>query len=320
MSFTVLGTGSVLPKNVVTNDDLSKFLDTSDEWIRTRTGIATRHIMTDETVTQMAVDAANLALENAGVGANEIDYILCSTLGGDYISPALGSMVQVGIGAACPACDMNAGCSGLLYALDLAAGIFAHRKIGKMLLIAAEGLTRLADWTDRSTCVLFGDGAGAMVLGATEEGGLSYVDLTSAGWADPLYIPFPQTNYGGRENKAVSYLKMDGQEVYKFAVNAISTGIQKALDATGLAPENVHHVLLHQANLRIIEAAKRKLPIPHDRYPTNIDHTGNMSAATIPVLLDECNRAGMFKNGDNLILCAFGAGLTSGTAVLRWGC
>lgn len=319
MSLSILGTGSALPKHVVTNEDLTAFLDTSDEWIRTRTGIGQRHLMTDESLLDLTEAAARAALENAGTAPDDIDYILCCTMAGDYVTPSLACQLQATLGATCPALDLNAACSGFIYGLDVAAGLFATGRAKRILMVAAEALSRITDWTDRATCVLFGDAAAAVVLGPGDA--LQYLSLESMGNWDVLYAPSysgfklgqEEGNYGPG-----SYLHMDGQEVYKFAVGAIERGINGALAATGTAAAEVDHVLLHQANLRIIQAAQKKLDIPAERWPTIIQRTGNVSAVSIPLLLDEENRAGHFKRGDTMVFCAFGGGLTAGTALVRW--
>lgn len=317
MSFQILGTGSGLPACVRTNDDLAGFMDTSDEWIRTRTGIRERRVITTETLTDLAVAAAQAALDDAGVKPEELDYIICPTLCGDCVTPSLSCMVGERLGAVCPAVDMNAACSGFLYAMDLAAGLFERKRVKRVLMVPAEALTRLVDWNDRSTCVLFGDGAAAVVLG--EGDSLMSLRLSSHGNWSALYAPGLTGNSPfTKEPIGETYLHMNGQEVYKFAVNAIATEITEALAEAGIAPEQVDHVLLHQANMRIIEAAQKKLSIPMDRYRCNIEHTGNTSAVSIPLLLDECRRDNLFKNGDILVMCGFGAGLTTGTAILRW--
>lgn len=317
MSFRILGTGSALPACVKNNDDLAGFLDTSDAWIRSRTGIVRRHVMTTETVTSLAAEASRKALENAGISPEQLDWILCPTVGGDFITPGLSAVLQAELGASCPAMDINAACSGFLFGLDVAAGIFARRKARYVLVAAAEGLSRIMDWRDRSTCVLFGDGAGAVVL---EEGDcLLSLYLETKGNPAPLYGKFPQCNSPWLQQEShTHYVHMEGQEVYKFAVNTICSGIETILQETGVAPESIQHVLLHQANLRIIDAARRKLPIPEDRYRLCIQETGNLSAASIPVLLDLCFQKGELQPGDLLILSGFGAGFTAGTALLRW--
>lgn len=261
--------------------------------------------------------AARLAIENAGIPASELDLILAPTLGGDFITPALSCMVQRELGATCPAMDLNAACTGFLYGLDVADCYLARGRAKKILIVAAEGMSRILDWEDRSTCVLFGDGAGAAVVGEGED--LLSIHLTAAGAWEPLYVPYPRGNcpvQGAGESHP--YLKMQGQEVYKFAVSAINRDLSAALEAAGVAPEEVDHVLLHQANLRIIEAAQKRSAIPRDRFAVNIDRFGNTSAASVPLLLDELNRSGKLKTGQTIALCAFGAGMTTGACVLRW--
>ncbi len=318
MSFTITGTGSALPEKIITNDDLTEFLETSDEWIRTRTGIGQRHALSSgESLTSLVAKAAHQALNEAGIAPQDLDYILCATLGGDCITPSLACLVQAEIGATCPAADINAACSGFVYALDVAAGLFARNKAKHVLVVGAEGMSRISDWTDRSTCVLFGDAAGAVVLAPGND--LLDITLTAKGWQEPLYAPYPQGNLPGRENNGSQpYLKMNGQEVYKFAVNAIVNGVQDILAQNNIEAEQVDHVFLHQANIRIIETAQKKLAIPAQRYAVNIQDVGNTSAASIPLLLDARNKSGKIKKGDLVILNAFGAGLTTGTALLRW--
>ncbi|NLW78433.1 MAG: ketoacyl-ACP synthase III [Ruminococcaceae bacterium] len=320
MSISILGVGSALPKRVLTNDDLSRMVDTSDEWIRTRTGISERHIMMEESVTSMALDAARLAMEDAGVTADEIDFVLCPTLGGDYLTPSLACMVQAGIGAECPAMDMNAACSGFIYSLHIASALLGTGAYRRILVVSSEGLSRFTDWNDRGTAVLFGDGAGAAVLGPGDD--LKYMYLSAHGNEVPLHAVFTQGIFPERQPGLPEpdgmFFRMDGQEVYKFAVNAITTGITTALDTCGLKPDDVGHVFLHQANMRIIDAARKKLDIPQERYAINIDKVGNISAATIPVLLHWWHRDGLLKKGEILVLSGFGGGFTTGTCVVRW--
>lgn len=316
MSFQILGTGSALPACRKTNDDLSQLVDTSDEWITTRTGIKERRILTTETVTEIAVTAAKNALDNSGIAASELDYIICPTLAGDYMTPSLACVVQMELGASCPAVDINGACSGFLYGLDVAEGIFARKKARYVLVLAAERLSRILDWTDRSTCVLFGDAAAAVVLG--EGDALHFLEVTAHGnlcLAAPLAsgsCPYtePDTRKPG--------LLMKSREVYTFAVGAISSGIEKAAQETGISTEETDYYFLHQANLRIIETARKKLGLPREKFPVNIQKYGNTSAVSIPLLLDEWNRAGKLKKGQHLVMCAFGAGLTTGTAAIDW--
>ncbi len=307
MSFKIVGTGSALPAAIVTNDDLAKIVDTSDEWIKTRTGICERHIIREETLTDLAAEAAQKALEEAGIQPEELDLILCATLEGDFIVPSLACTVQARIGARCPAMDIGAACTGFLYALDVAAAYFAADKAEKVLVIGAEHLSRFIDFTDRSTCVLFGDGAGAVVLTPGES--LKFLSVWAKGKSEPLNIPASHKN---------PYIQMNGQEIFRFAVTTVLTNIKQALKETGLTAEDIDCYLLHQANGRIIEEVQNRLKLPQEKLPQNLARRGNTSAACIPLLLDELNRSNRFKIGDTLLLAAFGGGLTSGVCVLNW--
>ena len=316
MSFTVLGTGSKLPDTVVTNDDLATFLDTSDEWITTRTGIHRRHVLKQEKLIDLATVAAKNALENSGVTADELDLILCSTIQGDYVSPAFACVVQKELGATCPAFDVNAGCSGFIYALDVADGYFARGRAKKVLIIAAEAMTRFTNWQDRSTCVLFGDGCGAVVLGEGDD--LLSIKITAEGNFEALNIPHtqgncPYTELDGKE----SVLHMDGQSVFKFAVSSICRDIKDVTQAAGLTLDDLDYLVLHQANYRIMESAARRLKISMDRVPSIIHETGNMSSACIPIVLDQLNRSGKLVNSRYIALAGFGSGFTTGACVLR---
>lgn len=316
MSFRIIGTGSALPACRITNDDLSRLVDTNDEWITTRTGIRERPILTTESVTEIAVAAARNALENSGISPADLDYIICPTLGGDYMTPSLACVVQMELQANCPAVDVNGACSGFLYALDVADGVFARRKARYVLVLAAERLSRILDWSDRSTCVLFGDAAAAVVLEAGDA--LHYLEVTARGnlcLASPFApgsCPYtePDTRKPG--------LLMKNREVYTFAVSTICSSLKKAAEETGIPMEETDYFFLHQANLRIIETARKKLGLPEEKFPVNIQKYGNTSSASIPLLLDEWNRAGKLKKGQHLVLCAFGAGLTTGLAALDW--
>lgn len=317
MSFNILGTGRCVPKYIMTNEELSTIVDTSDEWIRQRTGICERHICTDETITDLCVTGAQNALENAGVKAEDLDLIICATLRGEFITPSEACVVQKEIGAKCPAFDINGACSGFMYALDVADGFFARKKAKKILVIAADNLSNITDWTDRSTCVLFGDGCGAVVLG--EGDGLKSINLTAKGNYEVLYAPRGEnTSPFFKHPSEKPVLHMNGQEVYKFAVTSMIRGIRKAVKDAGLTMDDIDHVLPHQANARIIEAAAAKLGIDHDKYVFNIAHYGNTSASCMPMALDEANRAGKFKKGDYIAMCAFGSGLTTGSCVMQW--
>lgn len=317
MSFRITGTGSGVPACSKTNDDLAKIVETSDEWITTRTGIKSRYIMTTETLTELSVTAAQNALKMAGVCADELDLILVSTIRGDYLTPSLACVLQNELGAKCPAFDINAACSGFLYALDIADAYYARGGIEKVLVVSAEAMSKMLDWTDRSTCVLFGDGAGAAVL---EKGdNLLSIKISASGNRDYLRIPNVMGNSPFSQDKQEpSYLYMNGNEVYKFAVAAMSNDLKEVIQKAGLTKEEVDYVLPHQANIRIIETARKRLGFPKEKVLVNIDRHGNTSSSCIPVLLDEYNRQGAFHDGDILALSAFGGGLTTGACVLRW--
>jgi 3-oxoacyl-[acyl-carrier-protein] synthase-3 len=311
----ILGTGSALPERIVNNTELSNFLDTSDEWIIQRVGISTRHVCTTETTADLATAAAKNAIEMSGVKVDELDMILCATVSADYVSPSLACSVQMMLGATCPAMDIGAACSGFIFALDVAEGYF-YRGSKRILVIGAERLTRLIDWSDRGTAVIFADGAGAMVLGD----GNSYLSskLNTKGGSDVLNIPV----YGGNSpfylnSPQAPYIFMNGQEVFKFAVNAMSQDLLDVISSAGLTTCDISWIIPHQANLRIIDAAARKLGIAPERCLKNIDRVGNTSAASVPILADELFRSDKLKPGDIIAMSSFGAGLTSAACVFR---
>ena len=313
----ILGTGSALPSYTLTNQRLTEFLDTSDEWIRSRTGICSRQIITDETLVQLGTRAALNALEDSGVAASEIDLIICTTVRGDTVTPSLACILQGEIGAICPALDINGACAGFIYALDMADAYFASGKARRILIVSAEGMSRLVDWTDRSTCVLFGDGAGAVVVDGGE--GLFHSLLTSDGNATPLnIIPDSGNSPFISEHTQPRPLYMDGQEIYRFAVSHSTEDLQKVISGAGLAAERIDHFLLHQANKRIVDAVRSRLKQPEEKFPTNVQARGNTSSASVPILLDEQHRAGSFHKGDMLAMSAFGAGLTTAACIIEW--
>lgn len=313
----ILGTGSALPSYTLTNQRLTEFLDTSDEWIRSRTGICSRQIITDETLAQLGTRAALNALEDSGVAASDIDLIICTTVRGDTVTPSLACTLQSEIGAVCPALDINGACAGFIYALDMADAYFASGKVRRILIVSAEGMSRLVDWTDRSTCVLFGDGAGAVVVDGGE--GLFRSRLTSDGNAAPLnIIPYGGNSPFVHEHAQPRLLYMDGQEIYRFAVSHSTEDLQKVIAEAGLDAERIDHFLLHQANKRIVDAVRARLKQPEEKFPTNVQVRGNTSSASVPILLDEQNRAGRFHRGDMLAMSAFGAGLTTAACIIEW--
>lgn len=318
MSFYIAGTGSALPEKVVSNDDLAQFLDTSDEWIYTRTGIRRRHVLTHERLDDLAIASAKQALADAGVSGAEVDLILCATMRGDTYTPSLACTVGEAVGSRAPAFDLNAACVGVLYAMEIADSFISSGKAETVLIVSAEAMSKLVDWADRSTCVLFGDGTGAMVVkkGKGRLAGVLCSDPDSRVIRMPNFEGMNSPYNQIAQEKLAMY--MDGGEVYKFAVNAMGRRIEEACARAGLAPADIDWYLPHQANVRIIDASLKKYHIPKEKVLLNIAECGNMSATSVMVLLDEYAKKGTFKNGDKLLLVAFGGGLTSGAVIVEW--
>lgn len=318
MSFKILGTGHYVPERIVTNDELSQMVETSHEWIMQRIGVRERHVCTTETTTDLGINAARRALEDAGVEAGELDLILGTTVSAEAITPGLACMVQNALGATCPAVDLVSACSGFLFALDVAAGYFARKAVKKVLIVSAERMSGVINWTDRGTCCIFGDGSGAAVLGE----GDNYLDsiIYTKGGNDVINVPIKSDKSPFYENPLPeAVVNMQGQETYKFAVTTMSSNIRKLLENSGISGDEIAWVVPHQANYRIINEARRRVPeIDSDKFCINIDRYGNTSSASVPILLDELRQSGKLKRGDYLILAAFGGGLTSAAALLRW--
>lgn len=313
----ISGTGSVLPKKIVTNDMLAQFLDTSDEWIKTRTGVSSRFVISDEKLEDLAAKAAQKALEDAGIKAEELDFIICSNVVNEYITPQLSCIIQGAIGASCPCIDINCACAGFIHAVEMAEAFYKAGKVRNVLIVCAEEPTRMTDWSDRRTCVLFGDGAGAAVL--TPGDNIKSVKLSASSATEKLwqYRTLQPTPYITKEEMDVP-LQMKGQDVFKFAVTAASKDITRALNDSQIEASDVDYYLLHQANIRIINAIQNYLEQPAEKFPTNVENHGNSSSSCCPILLDECNRKGMFKKGDKIAMSAFGAGFVSGALVMEW--
>lgn len=313
----ISGTGSALPKQVVTNDMLPQFLDTSDEWIRTRTGVSSRFVISDEMLEELAAEAAVMAMKDAGVKAEDLDFIICSNVVNEYITPQLSCIIQGAIGAGCPCIDINCACAGFIHAVEIAEAFYQAGKVRNVLIVCAEEPTRMTDWSDRRTCVLFGDGAGAAVL--TPGDNIKSVKLSASSATEKLwqYRTLQPTPYITKEEMDVP-LQMKGQDVFKFAVTAASKDITRALDELQIEASDVDYYLVHQANIRIINAIQNYLEQPSDKFPTNVEDHGNSSSACCPILLDECNRKGMFKKGDRIVMSAFGAGFVSGALIMEW--
>ena len=313
----IIGTGRAHPAKVVTNAMLEKFLDTSDEWIRIRTGMAERRLITSEKLEDLAAEASRQAIADAGLKPSDIDYIICSNVVNEYITPSLSCIVQGAIGAKCACVDVNAACSGFIYALDMADDRLKSGKAKNILVLAAEEPTRMVDWSDRALCVLFGDGAGAVVV--TQGDGLICSRLTTTSKIDCLHYVrrLEPTPYITKEEYSAP-MYMNGKEVFKTAVLSSSRDIKMLLDEAGLKPSDIKYYVLHQANLRIIEAIANWLKLDMSHFPTNVERCGNTSSASVPLLLDEMAREGKLQRGDKILMSAFGAGFTTGACILEW--
>jgi 3-oxoacyl-[acyl-carrier-protein] synthase III len=324
MQPTIKGTGSYLPERVVHNNDLAEIMDTSDEWIYSHTGIHQRHIVKDDwACSDMAVEAAKDALKDAGITEKDIDMIIVSTVTGDYNGfPSTAAVVQHKLNAPqAAAMDVSAACAGFIYGLETARGFLLSGTAKRVLVIGSEILTRISDWEDRSTCVLFGDGAGAAVVELdgdrcwesslhAEGSGFDKLKRELGGSAFPL-----------KEGETIgknAFLKMDGQAVYLFAVRSVGQAIKEVLEKAGLTIDDVDHIIPHQANMRIIEAVSKRNKIDLNKFYMNIERTANTSSASIPLALDEMNKKGLLKRGEKIILCGFGGGLTYGGILLEW--
>jgi 3-oxoacyl-[acyl-carrier-protein] synthase-3 len=318
----IAGTGSYLPEKVLTNDDLAKFIDTSDEWIAARTGIRERHVAAEgEFTSDLAYHASVRALEAAGVDAKDLDLIVVGTTTPDLIFPSTACLLQHRIGAGgCAAFDVNAACSGFIYALTVADKFIRSGAAKNVLVVGAETLTRMLDWSDRSTCVLFGDGAGAVVLKAdTETGILSTHMHADGGKKELLWNPVGvSVGFKPDEPNAGVKVLMTGNEVFKHAVKALDSVVEETLEANGLDRHDIDWLIPHQANLRIIEATAKRLDMPMERVIITVDRHGNTSAGSVPLALDEAVRSGKVQRGQLLLLEAFGGGFTRGSALIRY--
>lgn len=320
----IIGLGSYLPERLLTNADLEKMVDTTDQWIVERTGISTRHIARpDQATSDLAVEAARAALSRGGLDPERLELIIVATVTGDMPFPSTSCIVQEKIGAFGAACfDINAACSGWLYGLDIAWQLVKGGRYRNALVIGAEKLTAITDWSDRNTCVLFGDGAGAALLGETTRGGEIVASHAGADgrWGKLLYMPG-----GGSRNPAsaetvaghMHYIKMEGKEVFKQAVTSMARAAEAVLKKAGMGVDAIACVIPHQANIRIIQAVAKKLGVPLDKFIIAVDHCGNLSAASIPVALDEAVRSGKIGGGDTVLLVAFGGGFTWGAMIVK---
>lgn len=322
MAMRIRGTGSALPEKIITNDDIAKMVETSDEWIRERTGIGQRHVSTGESVADLAAKACKNALENAGAKPEDVDMIIVATCSPEMLLPCAACQVQDIIGATnAVAFDLNAACSGFLFALNT---VYTYMKAGackRALVIGSEVLSKIVDWSDRNTCILFGDGAGAVYVEDDGKMDDTYCFVQHANGSKGSVLDCGVRDIVNplvHEDKLSKYVAMDGREIFKFAVGQIPVCINEALTKAAMSVDDIDYFVLHQANYRIITSIAKRLGKDMDKFPTNVESVGNMSSATIPVLLDECNRKGMLKEGMKLVLSGFGAGLTYGATILTW--
>ncbi|MBQ5806107.1 MAG: ketoacyl-ACP synthase III [Lachnospiraceae bacterium] len=320
MTARIAGIGAYVPETIVTNDDLAKIVETSDEWISSRTGIRERRISTKEGTSDLAAEAARRALEAAGVKPEELDLIILGTSSPDCNYPSGACEVQAKIGAVnAAAFDISAACSGFIFAMNIVQGFFKSGIYQTALIIGAETLSKVVDWDDRSTCVLFGDGAGAAVL-KNEESGIIDMLMGSDGTKGEALKCTSRSlgNFLTGERPELGFMTMDGQEVFRFAVKRVPESIESLMKRNQTAKEDIRYYILHQANERIVEAVARRLKEPMDKFPMIIEKYGNTSTASIPLLLDDMVKKGMLKAGDKIILSGFGAGMTWGAVLLEW--
>lgn len=321
----ISGIGSYVPEKILTNDDISKFVDTSNEWIVTRTGIEERRIADKEVATSdLSTEAAKRALEDAKVKPEDIDLIIVATITSDHVTPSTACIIQKKLGATkAAAFDISAGCSGFVYGLTTGASFIKSGMYEKVLVVGGETLSRITDWEDRNTCILFGDGAGAVVLERCEEGyGIMSFELGSDGTnGEVLIVPAGGSkmpaSHESVDNRLHSF-KMDGKEVFKFAVRVIEKSSLNVLEKANLTLDDIDFFVPHQANIRIIDAAMKKLKLDNDKVCVNLNKYGNTSAASVPISLDEVSKAKRIKKGDNVLLVAFGAGLAWASMVIKW--
>ncbi len=319
----IIGVGSYLPEGRITNADLERMVDTSDEWIVTRTGIRERPIADEgQATSDLAIRAGQAALAVAGVAPEDVDLLIMATSTPDMVFPSTGCLTQAGLGLSCPAFDVNAACTGFIYALQTATSAIESGRADTVLLIGADTLTRFVDFTDRTTCILFGDGAGAVVLRAAESGGVRGIALGADGKrGSMLYVPAGGSAMPASAETVANrehYIRMNGNEVFKFAVRVIPETTNAALAQSGVDVGDLAWLIPHQANQRILDTIAERLGVSHERVFSNVANTANTSAASIPLALDDLYTSGRLAAGDLLALVGFGAGLTWGAAVVEW--
>ncbi len=325
-SVKITGTGSYAPRKSLSNDDLAKFVDTSDEWIFARTGIKERRIADEEeTASAMGTSAARVALAEADLAPESVDVIVVATMTPDMLFPSTACLIQNDLGIAGAVClDVEAACSGFLYAMEVATGLLQTGRYRNALVVGTEKLSSILDWEDRSTCVLFGDGAGAAVLSSDSSDGATVIDFklgADGSKSDVLSMPGGGSSIPATQDSLAArqhFLKMRGREVFKLAVKVMGQVALDILEQNDIRPDQLSCVVPHQANMRIIDSISSRLGIPIERFFLNLDKYGNTSAASIPIALDEAARSGRLKSGDTVLLVAFGAGLTWGASLVKW--
>lgn len=317
----ICGTGSYIPSLIWDNEKLAQLVETDDEWIRERTGIARRHLIDgEETTSYMAAQAAGEALKDAGVRPEEVDLIVVATMSSQNIMPCTACEVQKVIGAVNAACfDLNAACTGFLFALNTAQAYLGQGIYKTAVVIGTESLSNMVNWEDRSTCILFGDGAGAVVLKVSEDGRYSQVTYSDGSKGDVLTCSSRnQKKFEDEPRDGSTYMQMDGGEVFKFAVSKVPEAVRELLDQEQMTTEEIAYYILHQANVRIVRSVAKRLGEKAEKFPTNMEEYGNTSSASIPILLDELNKKKTFQSGDFIVLSGFGGGLTYGASLIRW--
>ena len=318
---SIAGTGRYLPEKILTNADLEKIVDTTDEWIRTRTGVERRHVVAPEqTTSDMCVEAAKVAMDAAGIGPADIDMVIIGTTSPDLIFPNIATLVQHRLGIpACPCIGLEAACTGFIYALTTADKFIKAGDVKRALVIGAECITKLVDWTDRNTCVLFGDGAGAVILEPSEEPGLITCHLGADGqYKDLLYYPVGASKDLHKAGTDEAAIMMKGKDVFKVAVNTLGNVATKALESAGVSQDELDWLIPHQANIRIIQATAKRLKLPMEKVILTVQDHGNTSAASVPMALDVGVRDGRVKRGQLVLMEAFGGGFTWGSVLMRF--
>ncbi len=324
MTTRIIATGAYAPGQVITNNDLAKIVDTSDEWITQRTGIKERHISSGDNTSVLAINTAKQLLERAGVEAESVDLIIVASVTPDYGTPSLGCMVQKEIGAVnAVAFDVTAACSGFMFALSIADKYIRTGVYNNAIVIGAETLSKIVDWSDRSTCVLFGDGAGGAFVEKYETDGIIKEEIGTKGELyDILTEGYTSCSnaFNGNESGTdpLWYVNMNGREVFKFATKSVVKSVERVLASADVSPDEIAYVVPHQANVRIVEVISNKLKIPYEKFYMNMDRYGNTSSASIPMALNELNERGLVKRGDKILLTGFGGGMTWGTMLVSW--